>query len=145
MVEMTRRSTNELGLQKMVPVMTEIKTQTPLASQVLWVVLYGCQFWMLNDVLRRNWRWRKCGLLRECWKYCGKKKKKNRETLALSGPKRSPPWNLWERGKQFIGPVYRKEGLEHVSKSMWMEGRKDRRWHGFKYPESFWLRPMESL
>ena len=126
-----RIATAKVTFKKLSPIMTnrniKIDTKFRILKAYIWsVLLYGCECWTITNRIRMKLEATEMWFLRRILKVSWTEKRSNQEILEMAGMKRSLLNTIRKRQMKFMGHVYRKGGIEHLSITGKIEGKKSR-------------------
>jgi len=112
---------------------TKIRT---LKAYVWSVLLYGCECWTISSSIKKRLEATEMWFIRRMLRISWKEKRTNEEVLAIAGIKRTLIEAIRSRQMRFLGHIYRKRGLEHLSLTGKIDGKKSRGRQRMKYVEN---------
>ena len=107
-----------------------------LKAYVWSVLLYGCECWTITNSLKKKLEATEMWFLRRILKISWTEKKSNQEVLEMANKERSMLKTIRKRQMKFMGHVYRKGGMEHLSMTGKIEGKRSRGRQRLTYVDS---------
>ena len=105
----------------------KIDTKFRILKTYVWsVLLYGCECWTITNNIRKKLEATEMWFLRRILKISWLEKKSNQEVLEMSGQERSLIKTIRKRQMKFVGHIYRKREIEHLSMTGRIDGRRSR-------------------
>ena len=126
-----RIATAKATFKQLSPVMTNRNiantTKFRILKAYVWsVLLYGCECWTINNSIKKKLEATEMWFFRRILKISWKEKRTNQEVLEMTKMKRSLLNTIRKRQMKFFGHTYRAKGIEHLSATGKIEGKKSR-------------------
>ncbi|KAG1714985.1 TBC1 domain family member 13 [Nymphon striatum] len=150
LVDIRRIAIAKDSFNKMKPILTNrnisLTTKNRVLKAYVWsTLLYGCECWTINKVLKKKLEATEMWFLRRMLKISWKEKKTNEFVLENAGTKRSLIKTIRKRQMQFLGHLNRHKGLEHLALTGKIDGKRGPGRKRFIYLESLncWMTKKE--
>ena len=97
-----------------------------LRTYVWSILLYGCESWTITNSITKKLEATEMWFFRRILKISWTEKKSNQEVLEMANKERSLMKTIRKRQMKFMGHVYRKGGMEQLSMTGKIEGKRSR-------------------
>ena len=107
-----------------------------LKTYVCSVLLYGCESWTITNSTRKRLEATEMWFLMRILKISWTENNSNQKVLEMANIERSLVKTIRTRQMRFMGHVYRRGGIEQLSMTGKIEGRRSRGWQRETYVDS---------
>ena len=131
----------KVTFKKLSPILTnrniKMDTKYRILKAYVWsVLLYGFECWTITTSLKKKLEATEMWFLRRILKISWTEKKSNQKVLEMANKERSMLKTIRKRQMKFMGHVYRKGGMEHLSMTGKIEGKRSRGRQRLTYVDS---------